>query len=127
LAGRRGQSEIKLMRTWGTGEVRVECAEKTGFPGFGSSGQGGTCVLRSRKRPPDEKITAGPAGILGLDRGTLAPGAVADVTLFDLERPWAYDLNRSLSKSRNSPFDGKVFRGGPVATIVDGAVVWRRE
>jgi dihydroorotase len=74
-----------------------------------------------------QAFTTGPARILRLDRGTLAPGTVADVTLFDLERPWTYDLNRSFSKSRNSPFDGRVFRGGPMATIVDGAVVWRRE
>ena len=74
-----------------------------------------------------QAFTTGPARILRLDRGTLAPGTAADVTLFDLERPWTYDLNRSFSKSRNSPFDGRVFRGGPMATIVDGAVVWRRE
>jgi dihydroorotase len=72
-------------------------------------------------------FTIGPARILKLDRGTLAKGSVADVTIFDLERTWTYDLNRSFSKSRNSPFDGKSFRGGPVATIVDGVVVWRRE
>ncbi len=72
-------------------------------------------------------FTTGPASILGLDRGTLAPGSAADVTIFDPERPWTYDVNRSYSKSRNSPWDGVTFRGGPVATIVGGAVVWRAE
>jgi dihydroorotase len=72
-------------------------------------------------------FTTGPAGILRLDRGTLRVGAPADVTIFDADRPWTYDLNRSFSKSRNSPFDGRTFRGGPRATIVDGAVVCRRE
>ena len=60
-----------------------------------------------------------------IDRGTLATGAPGDVTIFSTEREWAYDVNRSLSKSRNSPFDGKTFRGGPVATVVGGRVVWR--
>jgi dihydroorotase len=72
-------------------------------------------------------FTTGPAGILKLDRGTLAVGAPADVTIFDPELRWTYDVNRSYSKSRNSPWHGKAFRGGAVATIVDGAVVWRRE
>ena len=71
-------------------------------------------------------FTVGPAGILKLDRGRLAPGAPADVTVFDPQLSWTYDVNRSLSKSRNSPWDGRSFRGGPVATVVDGAVVWRR-
>jgi dihydroorotase len=71
-------------------------------------------------------FTVGPAGILKLDRGRLAPGAPADVTLFDPQLSWTYDVNRSLSKSRNSPWDGRSFRGGPVATVVDGAVVWYR-
>ena len=72
-------------------------------------------------------FTAGPARILKLDRGNLAAGAAADLTIFDPNLAWTYDLNRSFSKSRNSPFDGKAFRGGPVATIVDGLLVWRRE
>jgi dihydroorotase len=74
-----------------------------------------------------ELYTAGPARVLGLDRGTLAPGAAADVTVLDLNSEWTYDVNRSASRSRNSPFDGTTFRGGPVATIVKGAFVWRRE
>ncbi len=72
--------------------------------------------------------TTGPANVLQWkDRGTLAVGGIADVTIFDPERKWTYDVNRSLSKSRNSPFDGRQFRGGPVATIVNGSVVWHAE
>jgi dihydroorotase len=40
---------------------------------------------------------------------------------------WTYDVNQSCSKSRNTPFHGWSFRGGPVATIVNGSIVWRRE
>jgi dihydroorotase len=72
-------------------------------------------------------FTTGPARVLHLDRGTLAVGAPADVTIFSTDLQWTYDVNQSFSKSRNSPFDGHTFRGGPVATIVDGAMVWRRE
>jgi dihydroorotase len=73
-----------------------------------------------------ELFTTGPANILKLDRGTLAPGAPADVTIFDLDSQWTYDVQQSLSKSRNSPFGGRRFRGGPLATIVDGEIVWNR-
>jgi dihydroorotase len=70
-------------------------------------------------------FTTGPARILGIDRGTLAKGAAGDVTIFSVDREWTYDVNKSFSKSRNSPFDGKSFKGGPVATVVAGEVVWR--
>jgi len=71
-------------------------------------------------------FTVGPARVLRLDRGTLATGAAADVTIFSDEIAWTYDVKQSFSKSRNSPFDGRTFRGGPVATIVGGSIVWRR-
>jgi dihydroorotase len=74
-----------------------------------------------------ELFTTGPARILNLDRGTLAAGAPADVTIFDTELAWTYDVNRSFSKSKNTPFDGWQFHGGPVVTIVGGSAVWRRE
>jgi dihydroorotase len=74
-----------------------------------------------------ELFTVGPESILRLGRGTLAPGAPADVTIFSTEMSWTYDVNLSFSRSRNSPFHGKTFRGGPVATIVGGAFAWRRE
>ena len=73
--------------------------------------------------------TSEPARVIGwkdeLSRGALKPGFVGDVTLLDPNRQWTYDVNKSLSKSRNSPFDGHTFRGGPVATIVAGQIVWR--
>jgi len=72
-----------------------------------------------------ELFTAGPGKILGLDRGALRPGAPADVTIFSTDRQWTYDVNKSFSKSRNSPFHGRTFRGGPVATIVGGRLVWQ--
>jgi dihydroorotase len=72
-----------------------------------------------------ELFTANPARILGINRGTLGAGAPADVTIFSTERAWTYDVNKSFSRSRNSPFDGKTFRGGPVATVVAGRVVWQ--
>jgi dihydroorotase len=72
-----------------------------------------------------ELFTVNPARIVGLQRGTLAPGAAADLTIFSTEQRWTYDVNKSFSKSRNTPFDGVSFRGGPVATVVNGKVVWR--
>ncbi len=72
-------------------------------------------------------FSTGPASILNLNAGTLKPGAPADVTILDAERAWTFDVNRSQSKSRNSPFHLQAFRGGPVATIVNGAFAWRLE
>lgn len=70
-------------------------------------------------------MSAAPARILGLNRGTLAAGAPGDVTIFSADRDWTYDVNKSFSKSRNSPYHGAKFRGGPVAAIVAGEVVWK--
>lgn len=74
-----------------------------------------------------EMFTVEPNRVLNLGKGRLEVGGVADVTIFDTGREWAFDLNKSQSKSRNSPFDGRVFKGGQVATIVAGRVVWRLE
>ncbi len=73
-----------------------------------------------------ELFTTGPARVFDLDAGELAPGKAADITLIDPNLEWTYDVNDSLSKSKNSPFNGVKFTGGPVATIVDGELVWRR-
>lgn len=73
-----------------------------------------------------ELYTTGPARVMGLDRGTLAPGSPADVTIFDTANAWTYDVNKTQSKSKNSPFHGHTYKGGPVATVVAGRIVWQR-
>ena len=73
-----------------------------------------------------ELFTAGPESVLHLGRGTLATGAPGDVTVFSTDLEWTYDVNQSFSKSRNSPFDRRSFRGGAVATVVNGEFAWRR-
>jgi dihydroorotase len=69
-----------------------------------------------------ELFTTGPARVLGKERN-LAVSEPADVTIFSLDRAWTYNVKESASKSRNSPFDGRSFKGGPVATIVAGKIV----
>ena len=73
-----------------------------------------------------ELFTTGPEGVIHQGRGTLSAGAPADITILATDSPWTYDVNQSFSRSRNSPFHGRTFRGGPIATMVNGAVVWRR-
>jgi len=73
-----------------------------------------------------ELFTTGPESVVRLGRGTLARGVPGDVTIFSTDAAWTYDVNQSFSRSRNSPFHGRTFRGGPVATIVNGAFAWRR-
>ncbi|HKD72550.1 MAG TPA: dihydroorotase [Candidatus Acidoferrum sp.] len=70
-----------------------------------------------------ELFTTGPARVLGKDR-RIAIGDPGDLTIFALDRPWTYQVERSASKSRNSPFDGRSFKGGPVATIVAGKIAY---
>jgi dihydroorotase len=71
-----------------------------------------------------ELFTSGPAQVLGKER-TLAAGQPGDVTIFSTDRAWTYDVKDSPSKSRNSPFDGRKFKGGPMATIVGGKMIWK--
>jgi dihydroorotase len=73
-----------------------------------------------------ELFSTNPARILGVEGGELKVGAPADLTLLDLERKWTYRAAEGVSKSRNSPFDGWSFRGAAAATIVGGALVFRR-
>jgi dihydroorotase len=72
-----------------------------------------------------ELFSTNPARILGVEGAALKVGAPADITIFDVERKWTYRAEQGQSKSRNTPFDGRSFRGGPVATLVAGAFAFR--
>jgi dihydroorotase len=69
------------------------------------------------------RLTVGPAGILGLPAGTLAPGAPADLVLVDRDRKWRVEARKFRSKSRNTPFEGWEMTGRAVATFVGGRLV----
>jgi dihydroorotase len=70
------------------------------------------------------RLTADPARIFGLAKGTLSVGADADVAIVDPAREWVVDIAQSASKSRNSPFHGWKLRGQVLATIMGGKIVW---
>jgi dihydroorotase len=72
-----------------------------------------------------ELFSTGPARVLGMER-KIAAGQPADLTIFSTDRPWTFRAAESASKSRNSPFDGRAFKGAPMATIVAGKFVYRR-
>jgi dihydroorotase len=72
-----------------------------------------------------ELFTTGPAGVLGMER-KIAAGHPADITIFSADQSWTYRVADSPSKSRNSPFDGRTFRGAPVATMVSGRIIWKQ-
>jgi dihydroorotase len=72
-----------------------------------------------------EKMTINPARVLRLNKGTLAVGADADVTVIDPDHEWIVDPNRFRSKSRNTPFAGRKLRGRADAVIVGGKVKYR--
>jgi len=69
-------------------------------------------------------MTRRPAGILGLEAGTLAEGAPADLCLFDPDEKWRYDARAGQSKSANSPWHGLTLTGRVRRTIVDGRTVF---
>ena len=72
-----------------------------------------------------EALSTLPARILGVNRGTLRPGAIADITLIDPNLVWQVDVQKFCSKSVNSPFHGWTLTGRAVATIVAGRVKYR--
>lgn len=72
-------------------------------------------------------LTINPARLIGINRGTLAVGRPADVTLLDPEHAWIVDKETFATKGRNTPFHGWKLRGRAVRTIVNGRTVWMLE
>jgi dihydroorotase len=73
------------------------------------------------------RMSATPAKILGLAGGTLAAGAVADVTVIDPQAAWTCDPGRLRSRSRNTPFAGRALVGRAMLTLVAGNIVYAAE
>jgi dihydroorotase len=72
-----------------------------------------------------EMCTTNPARVFALEeRGTFRSGSHADVTILDPQLEWVFDVKKSKSKSRNTPFDGRRMQGAAVATIVGGRIVY---
>jgi dihydroorotase len=72
-----------------------------------------------------EMCSTNPARIFSLtDRGSLKPQAHADITILDPQFQWVFDVSRTRSKSRNTPFNGRTMTGAAVATIVGGQLVY---
>ena len=71
-----------------------------------------------------EKMSYNPAKVLGLEKGTVAEGSHADLTIFDPECEWVIDPAEFLSKGKNTPFGGKKVTGKVKATIVDGEIAY---
>lgn len=70
------------------------------------------------------RLTVGPAGVLGLDRGTLRLGAKADVCVFDPLARWTLCEAQLVSRGRNTPFDGWELQGLVTETLVGGEIVY---
>ncbi|MDR1523037.1 MAG: dihydroorotase [Endomicrobium sp.] len=73
------------------------------------------------------KMTSNPAKIFNLkNRGSLQNGSIADVTIIDPNYSYEFKKESIISKSKNSPFLGRQFKGASVMTIVDGNIVWQK-
>lgn len=70
-----------------------------------------------------EKMAVNPSKILGISKGSLAEGKIADVIIFDPEKEWTVDVNKLHSKSKNSPYDGWTLCGKPEYVIVNGEII----
>jgi dihydroorotase len=70
-------------------------------------------------------MSVSPAAILGVPGGSLTPGVMADITIFDPDQEWIVDSTRFYSKGTSTPFAGKTLKGKAVATVVAGQFVMK--
>lgn len=73
-----------------------------------------------------EKMSYNPAKVVGIDRGDIRPGKVADIVIFNPEEKYTIDKNEFASKGKNTPFHGKEVTGRVCMTIMDGNIVFER-
>jgi dihydroorotase len=68
------------------------------------------------------KMSANPAQILNLPKGTLEAGADADITVIGPQLKWSVDVQAFRSRGKNSPFHGRQMQGKAIITIVGGDI-----
>lgn len=73
-----------------------------------------------------EKMSYNPSKILGLNKGVLEVGKIADIVVFDPEKEYVIQPENFCSKSRNTPFAGKKVKGEIRATVISGQVVYEK-
>lgn len=73
-----------------------------------------------------EKMSTKPAEILGIDKGDLSVGKIADITILDPEATYTIDKSTFVGKSKNSPFIGMAVQGEVSATLVNGKVIYQK-
>ena len=69
-------------------------------------------------------VTSAPADLLNLRAGHLSKGRPADLTIFDPSRGWKVEADKLSSKSKNTPFDGRLVQGAVMRTVIDGRTVF---
>lgn len=72
-----------------------------------------------------EKMSYNPAKVLGIDKGTLNEGKIADIVVIDPDETYVVDVNQFRSKGKNTPFGGTKVSGKVKYTILNGKVVFR--
>ena len=70
-------------------------------------------------------LTVNPAKILNLEYGMINEKSEADISVFDLSKPWKINPESFFGKSKNSPFDGLLVEGKNIMTFVRGRLVYR--
>ncbi len=72
-----------------------------------------------------EKMSLNPAKVLGINKGTLKEGAIADIVIANPNEEYIIDTKDFVSKGKNTPFHGKKVYGKILYTLVNGQVVYQ--